>query len=218
MTSSLDDGFHDFLKPVLKTSNHVSTPSEGARHGGNRYTPFAFTELGVAMLSSVLNNERAIQINMSIMRAFVHSRKRANQIDAEAAVPSKMIENRLVVLEKRFDGIEQKFDQLADLLRGRNQDPNRTTEFERVSTIQNAVAQHWGITVEDLKSSDRSQSFTLPRHIAIYLVRNQLGLSLNKIGRHFGGRDHATILSALRKIEQLAKIGNTIDSITSTIH
>ncbi len=45
------------------------------QHGGSRHTPFAFTELGVAMLSSVLGSERAIEIDIEIMRAFVQLRK-----------------------------------------------------------------------------------------------------------------------------------------------
>jgi hypothetical protein len=48
--------------------------SKGAR-GGRRYLPYAFTELGVAMLSSVLNSERAVQMNILIMRAFVKLRE-----------------------------------------------------------------------------------------------------------------------------------------------
>lgn len=44
-------------------------------HGGTRYKPMAFTELGVAMLSSVLKSERAIQVNIDIMRAFTHLRR-----------------------------------------------------------------------------------------------------------------------------------------------
>ena len=43
--------------------------------GGRRYPPYTFTEQGVAMLSSVLNSHRAIQVNIKIMRAFVHLRK-----------------------------------------------------------------------------------------------------------------------------------------------
>jgi len=45
--------------------------------GGRRYIPYVFTELGVAMLSSVLNSERAVQVNIAIMRAFVRLRKLA---------------------------------------------------------------------------------------------------------------------------------------------
>ena len=43
--------------------------------GGRRYLPYAFTEQGVAMLSSVLNNDQAIEVNIAIMRAFVHLRQ-----------------------------------------------------------------------------------------------------------------------------------------------
>lgn len=48
---------------------------ETSRHGGTRYTPYAFTEFGVAMLSSVLSSPKAIQMNISIMRAFVALKK-----------------------------------------------------------------------------------------------------------------------------------------------
>lgn len=53
----------DFLR------SQIATSKEG--RGGLRYTPFAFTELGIAMLSSVLRSETAIQVNINIMRAFV---------------------------------------------------------------------------------------------------------------------------------------------------
>lgn len=56
----------DSLRSQIVTSN---------KRGGTRYMPFAFTEQGVAMLSSVLNNETAIEINISIMRAFVSVRQ-----------------------------------------------------------------------------------------------------------------------------------------------
>ena len=46
-----------------------------SKKGGTRYLPFAFTEQGVAMLSSVLNSEKAIEVNIAIMRAFVQMRK-----------------------------------------------------------------------------------------------------------------------------------------------
>ena len=49
--------------------------TSNAGRGGRRYLPYAFTELGVAMLSSVLNSERAVQMNILIMRAFVKLRE-----------------------------------------------------------------------------------------------------------------------------------------------
>ena len=53
--------------------SQFATSNKG--RGGRRYPPFVFTEQGVAMLSSVLNSERAIQVNVGIMRAFVRLRE-----------------------------------------------------------------------------------------------------------------------------------------------
>jgi hypothetical protein len=55
----------------LRLQSETSKPGRG----GRRYLPYVFTELGVAMLSSVLNSERAVQMNMAIMRAFVRLRE-----------------------------------------------------------------------------------------------------------------------------------------------
>jgi hypothetical protein len=208
------------LRPGFEASNNAPSRCKfctssfeslgGGAHGGERYAPFAFTESGIGMLSSVINSDRAIEVNVQIMRII-------RQLRNQQGLPQSNPDRRLDSLENRFEAFERRLDKLADYLCGEASSANRLPETERVKVIQHAVAEHWGITVEDLKSADRSQSFTLPRHVAIYLVRNQLGLSLNEIGRHFGGRDHATILSALRKIERLTNIGNRIDAITSSI-
>lgn len=62
---------------------------------GMRYPPMAFTEQGIAMLSTVLNSERAIQVNIDIMRAFVHLR--------ELIATNKELTRRLDDLEKKYD-------------------------------------------------------------------------------------------------------------------
>ena len=56
---------------LLRCQTGISKPGRG----GRRYLPYAFTEQGVAMLSSVLNSKRAIDVNIAIMRAFVQLRK-----------------------------------------------------------------------------------------------------------------------------------------------
>ena len=63
--------------------------------GGRRYSPYVFTEQGIAMLSSILNSDRAVQVNIAIMRAFVQMRELATS-------------NR--VIAKRIDELEQKYD------------------------------------------------------------------------------------------------------------
>ncbi|MBS4029294.1 MAG: ORF6N domain-containing protein [Ignavibacteriales bacterium] len=71
--------------------------------------PFAFTELGVAMLSSVLNSERAIQVNIQIMKTFVQLRKMYSS--------NKDLARRLDEIEKKYDGqFKLVFDALRKLL------------------------------------------------------------------------------------------------------
>jgi hypothetical protein len=63
--------------------------------GGRRHLPYAFTEHGILMLSSVLNSERAIKVNIEIMRVFVKMRELSNSIND--------IKLRLEAMEKRYD-------------------------------------------------------------------------------------------------------------------
>jgi hypothetical protein len=66
----------DFLIELTRTeSMNLRSQFATSSWGGSRYQPFAFTEQGVSMLSSVLNSEKAILVNIAIMRAFVHLRK-----------------------------------------------------------------------------------------------------------------------------------------------
>jgi len=71
---------------------HFGTSSQW---GGRRYHPYAFTEHGVAMLSSVLNSERAIQVNILIMRTFNRLREMLSE--------HKDLEQKLIALEKKYD-------------------------------------------------------------------------------------------------------------------
>jgi len=63
--------------------------------GGRRYPPYAFTEQGVAMLSSVLNSSRAIQVNIEIMRAFVRMRR--------MLASHSRLEKKLLTMEEKYD-------------------------------------------------------------------------------------------------------------------
>ncbi len=69
-----------------------------------------------------------------------------------------------------------------------------------ISTIQQIVAQEWGITVDGLKSKTRTKTLTVPRQIAMYLVRELLGTQLVEIGLAFGGRDHSTVIHSLDRV------------------
>lgn len=68
--------------------------------------------------------------------------------------------------------------------------------------IQRAVCAQFQIRLEDLKGRSRQRDIALPRQVAMYLVRELTSLSLPKIGREFGGRDHTTVLHACEKVER----------------
>jgi chromosomal replication initiator protein len=70
-----------------------------------------------------------------------------------------------------------------------------------IESIQNAVTKHFHIKLQDLKSAARTRSVSLPRQIAMYLIRKYSGLGFREIGNSFGGKDHTTILHACNKIE-----------------
>lgn len=87
---------------------------KGGRGKHRKYTPYAFTEQGVAMLSGVLSSDRAIQVNIAIMRAFVQLRR-----IVAATAPLETIAGRLGTLETRVDATFQVvFDQLDELRHG----------------------------------------------------------------------------------------------------
>jgi hypothetical protein len=84
--------------------------------------------------------------------------------------------------------------------------PAEWLPFQEVRKIQECVGKYYGVTRADLMSERRMKELIRPRHVAIYLAKQLTPLSLPSIGRRFGGRDHTTILHAVRKIEALARL------------
>ena len=80
---------------------------------------------------------------------------------------------------------------------------NAETKRVRIEDIQRIVARHFNVTKNDLLSSRRTRVIVRPRQIAMYLSKTMTPRSLPEIGRRFGGRDHTTVLHAVRKIEEL---------------
>ena len=103
---------------------------------------------------------------------------------------------------------------LKDLLRSSNR---RIT----IDEIQNKVSNYYNLKIEDMTSSRRIRSFARPRQIAMYLSKKLTTRSLPEIGRKFGGRDHTTVIHAVKKIEQLkienSKFDEDINLITQII-
>jgi hypothetical protein len=92
--------------------------------GGQRYNPYAFTEQGVAMLSSVLNSEVAIDINISIMRAFVMTR--------QFALTYQELNEKLIALEKKHNQKFTDIDQVLNYLIKKDQQLTQQTTRKQV--------------------------------------------------------------------------------------
>lgn len=89
----------------LRLQNETSSD----RRGGRRYPPYAFTEQGVAMLSGVLRSERAIAVNIEIMRAFVRLR--------QMLASNEDLSRKLAALERKYDGqFKAVFDAIRSLM------------------------------------------------------------------------------------------------------
>ena len=83
-----------------------------------------------------------------------------------------------------------------------------TEKRELTDQIQEAAAQAFDLPPSDLTGPSRAAVPLQARQLAIYLCREMTDLSLPQIGRQFGGRDHATILNAVRRIEKKEREGD----------
>ena len=103
-----------------------------------------------------------------------------------------------VTLVGRSVNLEIAEDLLQDLLRA----GDRRTTIDR---IQKKVAEHFNVKISDMHSSRRSRTIARPRQIAMFLSKNLTTRSLPEIGRKFGGRDHSTVIHAIKKVQELVK-------------
>ena len=93
--------------------------------------------------------------------------------------------------------LEYTQDVLHDLLRANNRRIS-------IDEIQRKVCSHYNLRMADMQSARRARNVARPRQIAMYLAKQLTSRSLPEIGRKFGGRDHTTVMHAVRKIEQLS--------------
>jgi len=134
----------------------------------------------------------------------------------ETAIPPKVLEflahkissnvrelegalNRIVAhstLVGRAITLESTQEVLHDLLKANDR---RIT----IEEIQRKVASHFNIRIADMHSARRSRSIARPRQIAMYLAKQLTQRSLPEIGRKFGGRDHTTVMHAVKKVDEL---------------
>jgi chromosomal replication initiator protein len=117
----------------------------------------------------------------------------ANVRELEGALNRVIAHAQLVGREISLEMVQ---DVLHDVLRA----SERRVSIEE---IQKKVAEHFNIKVSDMHSARRARAVARPRQVAMYLSKQLTTHSLPEIGRKFGGRDHTTVMHAVRKIEEL---------------
>ncbi len=118
-------------------------------------------------------------------------------VRAEGRLPSLTVEEAQAILRPHLRGSERRIT---------------------VDEIQKAVAEHYGMKQADLLSERRTRAIARPRQTAMYLAKQLTTRSYPDIGRRFGGRDHTTVLHAVRTIEKLshedASLARDIETLT----
>ena len=124
---------------------------------------------------------------------FLAHRITSNVRELEGALTRLFAHTQLVGRELSLDSSQEV---LHDLLRANDR---RVT----IDEIQKRVAEHYNIRLSDMHSARRARAVARPRQVAMYLCKQLTPRSLPEIGRKFGGRDHTTVMHAVRKIEEL---------------
>ena len=90
-----------------------------------------------------------------------------------------------------------------------------------IEEIQRRVAEHYNIKLSEMSSERRARAVARPRQVAMFLAKQLTSRSLPEIGRKFGGRDHTTVMHAVRKIEELrqsdAAIAEDVELLKRTL-
>lgn len=148
-------------------------------------------ELRLGILQS-----KADQLGVEVPRKvteFLANRISSNVRELEGALNRVVAHAQLI---GRAITLETTQEVLHDLLRANDR---RIT----IDDIQKQVAAHFNVRVADMYSARRARAVARPRQVAMYLSKHLTSRSLPEIGRKFGGRDHTTVMHAVRKVEEL---------------
>jgi chromosomal replication initiator protein len=161
-------------------------------------------ELRLEILKSRVAAARAHHVGFDVpapVLAFIAKTVTHNGRDLDGALNRLLAHNKLTGHPVTVEMAERA---VRDLVRP--QDPKRV----KIEDIQRMVARQYNVSRADLLSSRRTANVVRPRQIAMYLAKALTLRSLPEIGRRFGGRDHTTVLHAVRKIETLASSDSTL--------
>ena len=148
-------------------------------------------ELRLGILQSK-GQQMNVEVPQKVVEYLAH-KITANVRELEGALNRVVAHSQLVGRDITLEATQ---DVLHDLLRANDR---RVT----IEEIQKQVASHFNIRTSDMHSARRSRIIARPRQVAMYLAKQLTSRSLPEIGRKFGGRDHTTVMHAVKKVEEL---------------
>jgi chromosomal replication initiator protein len=205
-----DEFFHT-LESLIQSGKHVVCSGDTTPDGMDRLDARLKSRLSGGIVCRL--SEPDLDTRRAIVRAkaALYSEQYPTFILGEDAV--ELIASRLVTTGRILDGAVKKVlaasamvkrEPTLELVRLAIADLCQPTEKRvTVEIIQKRVAAFYDLSVADLVSANRARAVVRPRQIAMYFCKKLTARSLPDIGRRFGGRDHTTVLHAVRKIEDL---------------
>jgi chromosomal replication initiator protein len=163
-------------------------------------------ELRLGILQSK-SEQLGLQLPQKIMEFLAH-KITSNVRELEGALNRIGAHTQLV---RRDLTLEMAQEILQDLLRANER---RVT----IDEIQRRVAEHFNIKMAEMTSSRRARVVARPRQVAMYLAKQLTQRSLPEIGRKFGGRDHTTVMHAVKKIEELTRSDRALAEDVELLH
>lgn len=157
-------------------------------------------ELRLGILQAKAENVKNVEIEDQVIE-FLARRITSNVRELEGAL------NRVVAyadLVKRTVSMDMTRDVLQDLLRANDR---KIT----IDEIQRQVAEYYNLRLSEMLSERRARNIARPRQVAMYLSKQMTSRSLPEIGRKFSGRDHTTVMHAVRKVEDLRRVDSAMD-------
>ena len=168
-------------------------------------------ETRIAILQKKARTD-GIQVADSDLMTFIAGRVSTNIRELEGALTR-------VVAFSSLTGRPMTVDLAQDVLR--DVFPQGEAAQVTIERIQDEVSERFQLSKEELIGDKRSQNIVYPRQVAMYLSRELTDSSLPKIGRHFGGRDHTTVIHATSKIARLIRedrsVYNLVQELTARI-
>ena len=156
-------------------------------------------ELRIGILQSKVQHMGAKNVPQQVLEFLAH-RITSNVRELEGALTRVLAYSNLI---GRPITLETTQEVLRDLLRANDR---RIT----IEDIQKRVAEHYNIRISEMHSARRARAVARPRQVAMYLAKQLTSRSLPEIGRKFGGRDHTTVMHAVKRIDELRQNDNIL--------